>query len=142
MFYAATTKNTFYNAFSIAFQNFLSFSCSFLYTFLCLYLFLVFFFFLNISVTISRLLVQLFVVIFTIFFRFCFPILWITTILYLVHVFLIFFCFVYSNLSIFFFYLGFLLRTFRIHRTAGEEGGYLFNSFISLPPVLQTITDN
>ena len=28
-----------------------------------------------------------------------------------------------------FFCLGFLSQTFTIHRTAGEEGDYLFNSF-------------
>ena len=32
-----------------------------------------------------------------------------------------------SNCS-FFFYLGFLLRTFTIHKTAAKGGGYLFNS--------------
>ena len=39
---------------------------------------------------------------------------------------------------VFFFYVGFLLRTFTIHRTAGEGGGYLFNSSLSLPPTSQT----
>ena len=29
---------------------------------------------------------------------------------------------------IFFFYLGFLSQPFTNHRTAGEEGGYFFNS--------------
>ena len=38
----------------------------------------------------------------------------------------------------FFFYLGFLSRTFMIHRTAGEGGGYLFNSFLPLPSASQT----
>ena len=33
----------------------------------------------------------------------------------------------------FFFYLGFLSRTFTIHGTAGEGGGYLFNSSLPLP---------
>ena len=40
---------------------------------------------------------------------------------------------------IFFFYLGFLSRTFTIHKTAGEGGGYLFNSPLPLPPVSQTL---
>ena len=39
----------------------------------------------------------------------------------------------------FFFYLGFLSRTFTIHRTAGEGGGYLFNSSLPLPPASQTL---
>ena len=38
----------------------------------------------------------------------------------------------------FFFYLGFLSRIFTIHRTAGEGGGYLFNSSLPLPPASQT----
>ena len=40
---------------------------------------------------------------------------------------------------IFFFYLGFLSRTFTIHRTAGEGGGYLFNSSLPLSPASQTL---
>ena len=32
----------------------------------------------------------------------------------------------------FFFYLGFLSQTFMIQRTAGEGGGYLFNSSLPL----------
>ena len=36
--------------------------------------------------------------------------------------------------KVFFFYLGFLSRTFTIHSTPGEGGGYLFNSFLPLPP--------
>ena len=39
----------------------------------------------------------------------------------------------------FFFYLGFLSRTFTIHRTAGEGGGYLFNSSLPLPPASRTL---
>ena len=39
----------------------------------------------------------------------------------------------------FFFYRGFLSRTFTIHRTAGEGGGYLFNSSLPLPPASQTL---
>ena len=39
----------------------------------------------------------------------------------------------------FFFYLGFLSRTFTIHRTVGEGGGYLFNSSLPFPPALQTL---
>ena len=34
----------------------------------------------------------------------------------------------------FFFYLGFFSRTFTIHRTEGEGGGYLFNSSLLLQP--------
>ena len=41
-----------------------------------------------------------------------------------------------KNFSTFFFCLGCLSRTSKIHRTAGEEGGYLFN--FSLP--LQSIS--
>ena len=39
----------------------------------------------------------------------------------------------------FFFYLGFLSRKFTIYRTAGEGGGYLFNSSLPLPPASQTL---
>ena len=39
------------------------------------------------------------------------------------------------NIFFFFFYLGFLSRTFTIHGTAGEGGGYLFNSSLPLPPL-------
>ena len=39
----------------------------------------------------------------------------------------------------FFFYLGFLSRTFTIHRTAGEGGGYFFNSSLPLRPASQTL---
>ena len=39
----------------------------------------------------------------------------------------------------FFFYLGFLSRTFTIHGTAGEGGGYLFNSSLPFPPASQTL---
>ena len=39
----------------------------------------------------------------------------------------------------FLFYLGFLLRKFTIHRTAGEGGGFLFNSSVPLLPALQTL---
>ena len=38
-----------------------------------------------------------------------------------------------------FFYLSFLLWTFTIHRTAGEGGGYLFNSSLPSPPASQTL---
>ena len=37
-----------------------------------------------------------------------------------------------------FFYLAFLSRIFTIHRTVGEEGGYLLISFLPLPPSSQT----
>ena len=40
---------------------------------------------------------------------------------------------------VFFFLSGFLSRTFTIHRTAGEGGGYLFNSSLPLPPASQTL---
>ena len=40
--------------------------------------------------------------------------------------------------SIFFFYQGFLSRTFTIHRTAGEGGEYFFNSSLPLLPASQT----
>ena len=39
----------------------------------------------------------------------------------------------------FFFYLGFLSRTFTNHRTAREGGGHFFNSSLPLPPTSQTI---
>ena len=41
----------------------------------------------------------------------------------------------------FFFYLGFLLQTFTIHRTAREGGGYLFNSSVPLQPASHTHLD-
>ena len=37
------------------------------------------------------------------------------------------------------FYMGCLSRTFTIHRTAREGGGYLFNSSLPLPPASQTL---
>ena len=40
-----------------------------------------------------------------------------------------------------FFYLGFLSRKFTIHRTVGEGGGYLFNSFVTLLPASFTNLD-
>ena len=39
----------------------------------------------------------------------------------------------------FFFCLGFLSRTFTIHRTGGEGVGYLFNSSLPLPTASQTL---
>ena len=39
----------------------------------------------------------------------------------------------------FFFYLGFLSRTFTNHRTAGEGRGHFFNSSLPLPPASQAI---
>ena len=39
----------------------------------------------------------------------------------------------------FFFYLGFLLRTFTNHRTAGEGGRHFFNSSLAIPPTSQTL---
>ena len=41
-------------------------------------------------------------------------------------------CFQFTNIYIFY-YMGFLLRIFTIHRTAGEGGGYLFYSSLRLP---------
>ena len=40
----------------------------------------------------------------------------------------------------FFFYPGFLSRTFTNHRTAGEGRGHFLNSSLSLPPVSLTLT--
>ena len=40
---------------------------------------------------------------------------------------------------VFFFYLGFLSRIFTIHGTAGEGGGYVFNSSLPLPPASQRL---
>ena len=49
-------------------------------------------------------------------------------------------CRVYlKNSIIFFFYLGFLSRTFTNLRTAGEGGGHFFNSSLPLPPASQTL---
>ena len=39
----------------------------------------------------------------------------------------------------YFLYLGFLSRTFKNHRTAGEGGGYFFNSSPPLTPASQTL---
>ena len=44
-----------------------------------------------------------------------------------------------ANVLIFFFYLGFLLRTFTNHRTAEEGGGHFFNSSLPLPPASQAL---
>ena len=47
-----------------------------------------------------------------------------------------------TNVIVFFFFffcLGFLSRPFTNHRTAGEGGGYFFNSSLPLPPALQTL---
>ena len=45
------------------------------------------------------------------------------------------FCFCFY----FFFCLGFLSRTFMIHRIAGEEEGYFINSPVPLAPASQTL---
>ena len=45
---------------------------------------------------------------------------------------------IYIDLYIFF-YLGFLSRTFTIHRTAVEGAGYLFDSSLPLPHGSQTL---
>ena len=51
------------------------------------------------------------------------------------------YCYCYREKDCLFFnFLGFLSRTFTIHRTAGEEGGYLFNFSRPLPPVSQALT--
>ena len=39
----------------------------------------------------------------------------------------------------FFFYGGFLSRTFTNHRTSGEGGGHFINSSLPLPPASQTL---
>ena len=44
-----------------------------------------------------------------------------------------------NHSTVCFFYLGFLSRTFTVHRTAGEGGGHLFNSSLPLPPASQTL---
>ena len=51
-----------------------------------------------------------------------------------VQVFFCFCCFLF-----FFFYMAFLSQTFMMYRTAGEGGGYLFNSSLPLPPTSQTL---
>ena len=48
------------------------------------------------------------------------------------------FWYVFPPRLVFFFYLGFFSRTFTIHRTTAEGGGYLFNSSLPLPPISQT----
>ena len=40
----------------------------------------------------------------------------------------------------FFFYLSFISQTLTIHRTVGEEGGYLFNSYIPILFLSQKLT--
>ena len=42
-------------------------------------------------------------------------------------------------LSLFFFYLGLLSRSFTNHRIAGEKGGHFFNSSLPIPPASQTL---
>ena len=44
-----------------------------------------------------------------------------------------------NPLFIYFFYLDFLSQPFTNHRTAGEGGGYFFNSSLPLPPTSQTL---
>ena len=48
----------------------------------------------------------------------------------------------HSSMCVFFFFLGFLSRTFTIPRTAGKGEGSLFNSCILLPPASGTRTGN
>ena len=46
----------------------------------------------------------------------------------------------HANRGVFFIYLGFLSRTFTIHRTAAQDNrGYLFNSSLPLRPASQTL---
>ena len=42
-------------------------------------------------------------------------------------------------MNLFFFYLGFLSRTFTNHRTAGEGGVHFLNSSLPFPPASQTL---
>ena len=48
----------------------------------------------------------------------------------------------HSSVCVFFFFLGFLSRTFTFHRTAGKGESYLCNSFVLLPPASRTRTEN
>ena len=48
----------------------------------------------------------------------------------------------HSSVCVLFFVLGFLSRTFTIHRTAGKGEGYLYNSPLLLPPSSRTRTRN
>ena len=48
-------------------------------------------------------------------------------------------CIMYTYVYIYIFYVGFLSRTFTIHRTTGEGGGYPFNSSLPFPPASQTL---
>ena len=48
----------------------------------------------------------------------------------------------YSSVCVFFFFLGFLSRTFTFHRIAGKGEGYLFNSSVLLQPASRTRTGN
>ena len=43
------------------------------------------------------------------------------------------------TVTFFFFYVGFLSRTFTNHRTAGEGGGCFFNSSLPLPSASHTL---
>ena len=44
----------------------------------------------------------------------------------------------FRRVKVIFSYLGFHSRTFTNHKTAGERGGYLFNSSLPLTPLSQT----
>ena len=46
----------------------------------------------------------------------------------------------YEKYSDFFFYLGFLSRTFTIHGTAEKDGGHVFNSPLPPPPASQILS--
>ena len=49
----------------------------------------------------------------------------------------------YKNIdrTYFFIHLSFPSRTYTIHRTAGEQGGYFFNSSLPLLPASQALRD-
>ena len=44
-----------------------------------------------------------------------------------------------TKIFLLFFYLGFPSQTFMLHRTAGKEGRYPFNSPLQIPPASQTL---
>ena len=45
----------------------------------------------------------------------------------------------FLSFFLYFFYLGFLSRTFTIHRAAGEGGGHFLNSSLPLPPASRAL---
>ena len=46
---------------------------------------------------------------------------------------------IFLLLVLFFFYVGFLSRTFTNHRTTGEKGGHFINFQLPFPPASQTL---